>query len=110
MHLGGLAAIPDHATARLCAGITGTKKLTLKKRSSVSFKRIHARQGWQPKTNLHLPEGNDLVPHAPREFEDGRESSALSECISTELEALVLAPEPEVAGALAIATPSFADR
>ena len=60
--------------------------------------------------NLHLPQGNDPVLHAPREFEDGRQSSALSECISWELEALVLAPEPEVAGALAIATPSFADR
>ena len=57
----------------------------------------------------HLPEGNDPVPHAPREFEDGRESSTLSECISSELEALVLAPGPEVAGALAIATPSFED-
>ena len=59
--------------------------------------------------NLHLPQGNDPVIHAAREFEDGRESSALSECIFSELEALVLAPEPDVAGAMAIASPSFAD-
>ena len=58
---------------------------------------------------FHLPEGNDPVPHAPKDLEDGRGSSVLNNLISSALEDLVLAPEPEVAGALAIATPSFAD-